>query len=73
MSSFSVKNPRRKPLDQKKPGFFHDLFHKKPLGAFGMIILILLVLTAIFADLIAPYPLVGGAMQVDVIHKLQEP
>ena len=73
MSSSSVKNPRRKPLDQKRPGFFHDLFHKKPLGAFGMIILILLVLTAIFADLIAPYPMVGGAMQVDVIHKLQEP
>lgn len=38
-----------------------------------MIVLILLVLTAVFADFIAPYPMVGGAMQVDVIHKLQEP
>ena len=73
MKASRPNGPERRPLDRKKPGFFHDLFHKKPLGAFGMIVLILLVLTAVFADFIAPYPMVGGAMQVDVIHKLQEP
>ena len=73
MKASRPNGPERRPLDRKKPGFFHDLFHKKPLGAFGMIVLILLVLTAVFADFIAPYPMVGGTMQVDVIHKLQEP
>ena len=42
------------PKKTKKPGFLHALFRKKPLGALGMIILILLVLVAIFADYIAP-------------------
>lgn len=66
-------NPKRRPLDQKKPGFFRDLFRKKPLGAAGMVILILLVLIAVFADLIAPYPMVNGAMQIDVLNRLQAP
>jgi peptide/nickel transport system permease protein len=49
--------------------FFQDLFRKKPLGALGMILLILLVLVAIFADYIAPYPMVNGALPVDVLNK----
>jgi peptide/nickel transport system permease protein len=49
--------------------FFQDLFRKKPLGALGMIILILLVLVAVFADYLAPYPMVNGALPVDVLNK----
>ena len=53
--------------------FLHDLFHKKKLGALGMLILIFFVLIAIFADFIAPYPMVNGALQVDVMNKLATP
>ena len=66
--------PPKPPKRYKPRGtFLRDLFRKKPLGAAGMVILILLALVAIFADLLAPYPMVNGAMQVDVINKLQEP
>lgn len=58
---------------KKFGSFLKDLFQKKPVGALGLIILILLVLVAIFADVIAPYPMVNGAMQVSVIDKLQKP
>ena len=53
--------------------FWKDLFRKKPVGALGLIILIILILVAILADVIAPYPMVNGAMQVSVIDKLQKP
>lgn len=58
---------------KRKFGFLQDLFKKKPLGAVGMIILIILVLVAIFADLIAPYPMINGSMQIDVLHSLEKP
>jgi len=48
-----------------------DLFKKKPMGALGLILLALFVLVAIFADVLAPYPMVNGNMTVDVIHKLE--
>ena len=53
--------------------FWKDLFRKKPVGALGLVILIILILVAILADVIAPYPMVNGAMQVSVIDKLQKP
>ena len=53
--------------------FLKDLFTTKPLGALGLIILLIFVFMAIFADLIAPYPMVGGSLQTNVIDKLQEP
>lgn len=53
--------------------FMKDLFRKKPVGAIGMILLLALVLVAILADVIAPYPMVNGTMQVSVIDKLQKP
>ena len=73
MSLENKQGSKRRLGGAGKSGFLKDLFRKKPLGALGMIILILLALTAIFADVLAPYPMVNGAMQVDVIHKLQEP
>ncbi len=65
--------PKPSKRNKQKGTFFKDLFRKKPLGAAGMIILILLALIAIFADYLAPYPMVNGAMQIDVLNKLQPP
>ena len=58
-----------KPRKHSSP-FWKELFKTKPLAGFGLIILILLVLVAIFADFLAPYPMVNGQLQVDVVHKL---
>lgn len=59
----------------KKKGrpFLKDLFKKKPLAGAGLVFMLLLFVIAIFADYIAPYPMVDGAMQVDVFNKLQKP
>ena len=53
--------------------FMKSMFKKKLVGAIGLCILVLLMLVAIFADVLAPYPMVEGAMQVSVIDKLKEP
>jgi peptide/nickel transport system permease protein len=53
--------------------FIKSMFKKKPVGALGLCILVLLVLVAIFADVLAPYPMVSGAMQVNMLDKLQKP
>ena len=58
---------------RKFGSFWKDLFKKKPVGALGLVILLALILVAILADVIAPYPMVNGAMQVSVIDKLQKP
>ena len=57
----------------KKRPFLKDLFKKKPLAAAGLVFLVLLFLAAVFADYIAPYPMVDGALSVDVFNKLQKP
>ena len=38
----------------KQPNLLVELFQKKPLGAVGLIIMILFLLVAIFADVLAP-------------------
>lgn len=53
-----------------RSSFWKELFKTKPLAGIGLIILVLLVLVAVFADVIAPYPMVDGQLQVDVLHKL---
>ena len=53
--------------------FIRDMFKKKPLAAGGLVFLLLLFLIAIFADVLAPYPMVNGQMQVDVYSKMQKP
>lgn len=58
---------------RKFVNFTKQLFKKKPLGAIGMLILILLLVVAIFADQIAPYPMVGGSLPVSVFDKLTKP
>ncbi len=56
-----------------KPNFFQVLFTQKRLGACCMIYLLLMVVLAVFADVIAPYPMVNGGMQMDVLHALEGP
>ena len=51
-------------------GFLSELFRTKPLAGLGLVILVFLVLVAIFADQLAPYPMVDGQLQVDVLNKL---
>ena len=46
---------------------------KKPLGLVGLIILLAFLFIAIFADLIAPYPMTDGVMQTSILSKLQGP
>ena len=53
--------------------FLKDLFKKKPLAGAGLVFMLLLFVIAIFADYLAPYPMVDGAMQVDVFSKMQKP
>ena len=53
--------------------FLKELFKTKPLAGLGLIVLILLVLVAIFADVLAPYPMVDGQMTTSVIDKLEDP
>ena len=53
-----------------RSSFLKELFKTKPLAGIGLIILIALVLVAIFADVLAPYPMVDGQMSTSVIDKL---
>ena len=53
--------------------FFVQLFKTKPLGGFGLVVLIIILLIAIFADVIAPYPMVDGSLQIDAYNKLASP
>lgn len=50
--------------------FWRELFRTKPLAGMGLILLAVFVLAAILADVVAPYPMVNGQLQVDVAHKL---
>jgi peptide/nickel transport system permease protein len=58
---------------QRRPGrlawFVSRLFRHKPLGAFGGAVLVLLILTALFANVLAPY----GINDVDPIEALKPP
>ena len=57
----------------RKRSSFVDLFirlwKEKPLGTIGLAIVVLLLLTGIFADFLAPYPM----QHTDVIHSLAGP
>lgn len=56
-----------------RPSFLKVLFRQKPLGAICMLYLVLMVVVAAFADVIAPYPMLNGNMQMDVLHALAAP
>lgn len=63
----------KKNTSVKEDNFIVSLFKKKPLGALGLIILIAFLLIAVFADQLAPYPMVNGTMQMNIAEKLQKP
>ena len=67
------KTKSKKGPTLQKNGFFHELFTKKKMGGVGLIILIAFLLIAVSADVIAPYPMVNGQMQMDILAKLQGP
>ena len=46
---------------------------KKPLGAAGLIFLLLLLLIAVFADVLAPVKMTAGTIPTDILHKLEKP
>ena len=69
----SKKKSKVDPGKEKKQNFIVTLAKKKPLGLVGLIILLVLLFVAIFADLIAPYPMQNGVMQTDVLNKLSGP
>lgn len=46
---------------------------KKPLAAAGIVFLAVLLFMAIFADAIAPYKIVNGALPSNILHKLEKP
>lgn len=56
---------------QRKPPFLAELFRTKPLAGLGLALLVVLVLVAIFADVLAPYPMVNGQLQANVLDKLK--
>ena len=62
-----------KQTENKRPGFFLDLLKRmireKPLGTFGLGIVIILLIAGIFAPMIAPY----GMKQIDLLNRLQGP
>jgi peptide/nickel transport system permease protein len=60
-------------VNTKKVPFLVELAKKKPLGLVGLIILVAVLLIAIFADYLAPYPMVNGVMQTSILDKLQAP
>ena len=67
-----VKVPKKQDAS-KRHGFWYDLFRRmlkeKPLGTFGLIVVIILLITGIFANFIAPYNLI----YFDITNKLQGP
>ena len=62
-----------KQVENKRHGFWYDLFRRliveKPLGTFGLLIVIILLLTGIFANFIAPF----GMNEMHLIDFLQHP
>lgn len=52
---------------------FQHFVRAKPLGAAGLVILILLVLVAIFADVIAPVKMQAGTLPGNILYKLVKP
>lgn len=62
--------------ERKKRGAWAEIRNfcrKKPLGAVGIVFLLILLLIAIFADVLAPVKIVSGSLPTDILHKLAKP
>ncbi len=63
-------------MKQSKHGAWYSILQfckSKPIGAIGLIFLFLLLLIALFADVLAPVKMVGGTLPTDILHKLEPP
>ena len=62
-----------KQVGKKRHGFWYDLFRRlireKPLGTFGLVVVIILFFTGIFANFLAPY----GMNEIHLADRLQPP
>ena len=56
----------------EKPSLLKEIFTKKPLGAAGLIVMILFLLVAVFADQLAPTPMQNGALPMDFLSMLSK-
>ena len=59
--------------DSEMVDLLTGLFRKKKVAAFGLTLIVFCILIAIFADVIAPYKMVNGALPGKVIERLQPP
>jgi peptide/nickel transport system permease protein len=50
-----------------------ELFKTKKVSAFGLVLLVFFVLVAIFADVLAPYPMENGQLTISILEKLDAP
>lgn len=73
MSLDATSTPDRLTVEPKRRAAFTDIFirmlKEKPLGTVGMFIVLVLLLTGIFANFLAPYPM----NKIDLIHSLEGP
>lgn len=53
--------------------FIKHLFKSKPLAGAGLVVLVLLVFVAIFADVLAPVKMQAGTLPGNILYKLEKP
>lgn len=71
MAEKKTRGPRLS--DSEMMNLLTGLFRKKKVAAFGLTLIVVCVLIAIFADVIAPYKMVNGALPGKVIDRLKPP
>lgn len=62
--------------DLKKRSFaatVRDFCRKKPLGAAGIVFLLLLIVVSLLADVLAPVKMEAGTLPTDILHTLEKP
>jgi peptide/nickel transport system permease protein len=73
MTTYGEAPVVKKRVEKKRRGFFSDLIvrliKEKPLGTFGLVVVILLLFTGIFAQWLAPY----GMNEIHLIDRLHAP
>lgn len=64
---------KQKKVKNRKLAAISHFIRKKPLGFIGLVVLILLLLVAVFADFIAPVKMQAGTLPGNIIDKLVKP
>ncbi|MCR5784440.1 MAG: ABC transporter permease [Eubacterium sp.] len=66
----TLKENKKKP---KKKNFWVELFKTKPIAGVSLVILVIFILIAIFADVLAPTKMTVGGLPTSVLEKMQPP